>query len=220
MEVATSHLEFSIRMSQPKPGKKIARALGSIYSNLGLPPTSRPLVLCIGSDRATGDSLGPLVGSLLTWKGFLGQVLGTLDEPVHACNLEEAVSKAKSTKAKVLGVDACLGTKAEVGTIMVKRGPLQPGLGVKKQLPCVGDLHIAGVVNVGGFMEHLVLQNTRLSSVLKMAQAIAWGIIHAGQYMRCTHPGYLPNESPPVPHALSGGLKRTGFHQQLFAALE
>ena len=38
----------------------------------------------------------------------------------------------------------------------------KPGAGVNKDLPPVGDLYITGVVNVGGFMDYLVLQNTRL----------------------------------------------------------
>jgi hypothetical protein len=40
-------------------------------------------------------------------------------------------------------------------------------------LPEIGDLHITGVVNVSGFMEHSVLQNTRLSVVVNMAKKAA-----------------------------------------------
>ncbi|HHW19206.1 MAG TPA: spore protease YyaC [Firmicutes bacterium] len=142
------------------------------------------LVICVGSDRATGDSLGPLVGTFLTWSGFPGKVLGTLDNPVHAGNLETTLEEIKGERVTVLGVDACLGVKAEVGTIIVRQGSLKPGLGVKKKLPPVGDLHIAGVVNVGGFMEYTVLQNTRLGLVMKMAQTIASGIVEAEQRLR------------------------------------
>jgi len=53
---------------------------------------------------------------------------------------------------------------------------LKPGAGVKKELPVVGDIHITGVVNVGGFMEYFVLQNTRLHLVISMAEVIAKGI--------------------------------------------
>jgi len=44
-------------------------------------------------------------------------------------------------------------------------------------LPPIGDAYVTGVVNVGGFMEYLVLQNTRLSLVIKMADAIARGVV-------------------------------------------
>ena len=44
---------------------------------------------------------------------------------------------------------------------------------MNKKLPAVGDLHIHGIVNLNGFMEFFVLQNTRLSLVMKMADVIA-----------------------------------------------
>ena len=53
--------------------------------------THIPIILvCIGTDRSTGDALGPLVGTKLEQVGIKNfQVFGTLDEPVHALNLEE-----------------------------------------------------------------------------------------------------------------------------------
>ncbi|MGI6663436.1 MAG: spore protease YyaC [Bacillota bacterium] len=139
----------------------------------------------MGTDRSTGDSLGPLVGSMLADEGFPGEVIGNLDEPVHAENLGRVVmSLGEESGFLDLGVDACLGTKTEVGAVMVRSGPLRPGLGVKKKLPPVGDLHLAGVVNVGGFMEYMVLQNTRLSLVMKMARAISSGIQKADALLR------------------------------------
>ena len=64
-----------------------------------------------------------------------------------------------------------------MGTIKISQGALKPGAGVNKQLPPVGDFHVTGVVNVGGFMEYLVLQNTRLFTVMKMVDIISSGII-------------------------------------------
>lgn len=37
-------------------------------------------------------------------------------------------------------------------------------------------MHITALVNVGGYMEYLVLQSTRLSVVIKMANIIAHAI--------------------------------------------
>ncbi len=184
----------------------------AVFSQMAYCPSSRLVAVCIGSDRATGDSLGPLVGSMLSWNGFKGEVFGTLDQPVHAANLEETLSALEAENAVVLGVDACLGTKNEVGSIIVKQGSLRPGLGVKKKLPPVGDLHIAGVVNVGGFMEHLVLQNTRLNLVVKMAQAIASGIIFAANSIESTYLDAMPRPSRDV---IPSGLKSVELHPQL-----
>ena len=44
--------------------------------------------LCIGTDRSTGDSLGPLIGYKLNqMKISKATVFGTLERPVHAMNL-------------------------------------------------------------------------------------------------------------------------------------
>jgi putative sporulation protein YyaC len=63
-----------------------------------------------------------------------------------------------------------------VGYITIGKGPIKPGSGVNKNLSPVGDMYITGIVNCGGFMDFLILQNTRLSIVMKMADLISTGI--------------------------------------------
>ena len=54
------------------------------------------LFLCIGTDRSTGDSLGPLIGYKLKERRMRNaKVLGTLEKPVHAMNLEEYLKLVK-----------------------------------------------------------------------------------------------------------------------------
>ncbi|MCM3764217.1 spore protease YyaC [Neobacillus niacini] len=151
--------------------------------------TTRPIVfVCIGTDRSTGDSLGPLVGTLLEEKDPSPfYVYGTLDQPIHAVNLEERLKEinAKHRNPYLIGIDACLGRIKNVGVIQLGHGPVKPGAGVNKELPAVGEIHITGIVNVSGFMEFFVLQNTRLNLVMKMAKTIANGIYQASlQYPR------------------------------------
>jgi putative sporulation protein YyaC len=126
--------------------------------------------VCIGTDRSTGDSLGPLVGTYLQEMGY--KVYGTLEEPVHAVNLKEKLASIPKDK-KIIAVDSSLGQLLSVGKFYVKRGSIRPGAGVNKDLGEVGDYSLTGVVNVGGFMEYFVLQNTRLSLVVDMAKSIA-----------------------------------------------
>ncbi|MFK2826566.1 spore protease YyaC [Bacillus sp. B190/17] len=146
-------------------------------------PGSCPIVFTfIGTDRSTGDSLGPLIGTLLEEKN-LGHfhTYGTLQNPVHAVNLVEKLSLIQKQHKNpfIVGADACLGRLKSVGNIQVGKGPVKPGAGVKKELPEVGDAHITGIVNVSGFMEFFVLQNTRLHLVMSMARVIAEGIAEA-----------------------------------------
>ncbi len=157
-----------------------------------LPAEPCPVVpLCIGTDRVTGDAFGPLVGTFL--KGFGLDPLGTLDHPVHAGNLRDSMLNLERGSF-VLAVDACLGNLNSVGQLNFYRGPITPGAGVGKKLEKVGDLGITMTVNVGGFMETMVLANTRLSVVFAGAQATALGIYRAmslrGQVRRRTAMGY------------------------------
>ncbi|CAM3076036.1 spore protease YyaC [Paenibacillus sediminis] len=140
------------------------------------------VVVCIGTDRSTGDCLGPLVGTALAkFNSPLFHLYGTLDEPVHAMNLQETLNTIHEqfSNPYIIGIDACLGQTSSVGCIQVAQGPLKPGAGVHKELPPVGDIHLTGIVNVGGFMEYFVLQNTRLSLVMRLSDIIASSLYSA-----------------------------------------
>lgn len=137
----------------------------------------KPLVIvCIGTDRSTGDALGPLVGSLLQERQIPDvHIYGTLENPVHAVNLEETLANIKNIHDGpfIVGIDACLGKHKNIGTIAVNAGPVLPGAGVNKKLIPVGDINITGIVNVSGYMEYFVLQNTRLNLVMSLARVIS-----------------------------------------------
>jgi len=136
------------------------------------------IIVCIGTDRATGDCLGPLIGyKVKDMKYNNVHVFGTLDEPVHAKNLCEYIELFnKFDKPFIIAIDACLGRLERIGFVNIKEGPLSPGSGVNKNLPAIGHVNITGIVNVGGFMEIMILQNTRLSVVMNMANLIANGL--------------------------------------------
>lgn len=140
------------------------------------------VVLCIGSDRSTGDSLGPLVGNYLS-RLILPrtEVWGTLAEPVHALNLDQCIKRLENSDKRtvVIAVDASLGKPGTVGIIEVGQGPLHPGAGVNKKLPPVGHIYLSGIVNLGGFMEQMVLQSTRLFHVMELAGVISRGLHRA-----------------------------------------
>lgn len=132
---------------------------------------SSAAIICIGTDRSTGDSLGPLAGTMLRRRGITG-VYGTLRDPVDATNLPGVLEEIGAGRF-ILAIDAMLGSSTEIGEIALRPGPVHPGRSLKKELPPTGDVHIVGHVNVGGFMDFFVLQDTRLSLVVDMAARIA-----------------------------------------------
>lgn len=176
-----------IHLEDPLAAVKFGWDLASRLHKHYLDHDCPKILLCIGTDRSTGDCLGPLVGSKLS---ALGQdffhVYGTLEHPVHASNLKQKLEEIHRAydNPLIIAVDACLGSLENVGCVNIGDGSLQPGAGVNKNLPPVGQIHITGIVNVGGFMEYLVLQNTRLNLVMRMADLIVEGLLNAIGY--CT----------------------------------
>lgn len=144
-----------------------------------LTPNRALIFLCIGSDRATGDSLGPLIGYKLEQHPNQNYIVyGTLEEPVHAKNLAAVVEEIHSrhTNPYIIAIDASLGKQAHIGYYTLGIGSLKPGAGVGKELIAVGDVFITGIVNLSGLLDRMLLQTTRLHTVMSLADRIYLGI--------------------------------------------
>lgn len=162
--------------------------LGQYLNTLLFEYETDPVFLCIGSDRVTGDALGPLVGSRLAQyeahppcgsKKTGIEVYGTLALPVHALNLNEILHHIREYHPDnpVVAIDASLGVRDHVGYLTVGKGSLSPGAGVNKNLANAGDIFITGIVGPAGPFSHFTLQTTRLSTVISMAETITKGIL-------------------------------------------
>lgn len=166
--------------SQPLTSYKFSNALASLLQK-HCPPGHTLVFLCIGSDRATGDCLGPILGYKLSRFHFPGCVIyGTLEHPVHAKNLGDIITEIHSCifRPFIISIDASLGKMNHIGYYTLAVGPLKPGAGVNKSLPEVGDLTITGIVNFSGFLDQMLLQTTRLNTVMQLADRICDGICH------------------------------------------
>jgi len=171
--------EWVVDAMGPEADAQFIDSFGEVFSRCYAPWHTGPVIVCIGTDRSTGDSLGPLVGyKLKTLMKKDYPLHGTLDAPVHAKNLSQCMHsiRRRYDNPCIIAVDACLGRQERVGCISLGQGPVCPGAGVNKSLPRVGQMHIAGIVNLSGFMEYVVLQNTRLMTVMRMADIISRGI--------------------------------------------
>ncbi|KEO83247.1 spore protease YyaC [Tumebacillus flagellatus] len=129
------------------------------------------LFLCIGTDKATGDCLGPLLGTYLQEAGY-DNVIGTLDAPCHGVNLHTIVNSLPVNK-QVIAIDACLGPEANIGTFELRNGPLRAGEGTGNDQRPIGDYSILGFVNVHTHnmkINRENLQSTSFGFVRKMTQ--------------------------------------------------
>jgi len=182
LSILSEPQKIKAHVDDPSSKLKLETRLSALFASK---QKRSAVILCIGTDRSTGDALGPLIGTHLSRLNLPQlHVYGTLDEPVHATNLAETIQliQQRFVNPFVIAVDACLGRIDSIGCITLADGPLKPGAGVHKQLPEVGEAHLTGIVNVGGFMEYMVLQNTRLNLVWRMSENISALISHS--YLR------------------------------------
>ena len=138
-----------------------------------------PIIVCVGSDLILGDSLGPLVGTLLKQNGVGAYVYGSLNAPITAREVDYVKTYLKKIhkNSKIIAIDAGIGPDCDVGLIKVRDVGLKPGLGVDKDLPLLGDMSIVGVVASKSIKNVNLFNYTRLNLVYKMAMVIAEGII-------------------------------------------
>lgn len=161
-------------------------ALDILCDYLSLFMEEKTLIVCIGTDKCIGDCLGPLVGTLLLKAGFDYPIIGTLQMPAHAINLDTIIKDAKKIYPDyfTIAIDACLGYDSCVGDIQVKMGPVHPGKGVGKKLPQIGDISIVGVVDTIDNSDLFSIKNIRLNFIMNMAELISESLIRAAKKVR------------------------------------
>ena len=146
-----------------------------VLHNMTKDDATLPVFVCIGSDLVIGDSLAPLVGTMLREKNAPAFVYGSLQSTVTAKELSAAGKFIRQTnpKGKRIVIDAAVGDRNELGLIKVRSGPLTPGSGVHKKLPPIGDISILGIVAERSVLSYSLSDLTRLKMVYCMAQTIS-----------------------------------------------
>ncbi len=168
-------MEYSFHVFNALAETGVMMALYRCLGALDAPP----VVLCIGSDLAVGDSLGPVTGTLLCRRGeFRGFVYGTLKNPVTAKEIKyiDAFLRKTHPGRKIIAIDAAVGEESEIGLLKVVEGPLRPGSGANKRLGRVGDVSVLGVVAKKSAFSYSLLNLTRLNVVYSMAEIVAGAV--------------------------------------------
>lgn len=137
---------------------------------------ARPVILCIGSDRVTGDCLGPIVGQMLLERNVDAYIYGSLNRPVTALNLKESIKSIRRAHPdkKILAIDSSVGRYEDVGKIRISFGAIAPGSADGKKLPKVGDVSITATVTD---LSKTPLSSVRLGVVYALARDIADRIV-------------------------------------------
>ncbi len=145
---------------------------------------SELIFLCIGTDRITGDSFGPLVGYKLKHLYREEQnikVFGDLDNIVTISNIEKIIKNINNTYETpfVIAIDAAISNKNNIGRILVSEKRMNIGSGLNKKSIFIGDVSIKGIVSKDLRIPQYnfkLLQNTSLGLIMNMAECTAYGI--------------------------------------------
>lgn len=108
-----------------------------------------PVILCIGSDKIAGDSVGPIVGDIL--KNRLNArcfVYGATGKSVNGRNVQDFLKliKCAHPESPVIAVDACLSKEAEKPFVAVVSGGVNPKRAITGIENPAGDVGILGAV--------------------------------------------------------------------------
>lgn len=127
--------------------------------------------VCIGTDRSTGDSFGPWVGTLIHERG-MPNVIGTIRQPCDADHYDR-MTRDIPESMKVVAIDACLGQRERQGNYLIDEGPLYPARATGRGLASIGHYSIAGVVGPLSIKPYWSLQRASLYEVMGMARSVA-----------------------------------------------
>lgn len=111
------------------------------------------LFICIGNSKIIGDSLGPLVGSIILKnkeqieKNVKIEVLGTITSPLVYSKIETTLKNInKNEYSKIIIVDSALGNKNNIGEVSINNSNINVGKGINKGRLIHGDVIIKGIV--------------------------------------------------------------------------
>ncbi|MDR1905547.1 MAG: spore protease YyaC [Clostridiales bacterium] len=135
-----------------------------------------PVIMCIGSDRVTGDLLGPAVGKMLIENFNLkAYVYGVTGRNINGENIDayDAFLREVHRDSRIIAVDACLGGENEVGKIKVSRCGVGAGFAVRGGKKRYGDVGIVGIVAKNDKDNIMQLMSVEYDFVEKLSRRIA-----------------------------------------------
>lgn len=162
-----------------------------IYNLKADVPFSDYIFLCVGSDRVTGDAFGPLVGKKLEelLQNYYNNIhiIGTLENPINANNLNKTILKIQQNFKNpcIIAIDSALSKQEDIGRIFVTNKEMKLANSIGKGSVDIGNISIKGVVAKNHRMSKqnfYELQNTSLNLVIKLADIASMGIYEVIKY--------------------------------------
>lgn len=131
---------------------------------------SKLIFLCIGTDRITGDSFGPLVGYKLRYlfrEEKNVEIIGHLEDTVCTHNILKIIDNINYAYdfPFLIAIDAAMSNKNDIGKIIVSKNGINIGSSLYKNNIYTGNMSIKGIVSKdlkSSKYNFRLLQNTSL----------------------------------------------------------
>ncbi len=137
---------------------------------------TKPVILCIGTNKVPGDSLGPRVGDLLIMKYNIdAYVYGHTAKPVTGVNYDDYIEHVRlhHKNSLIVAIDACVGKEEDIGKVKISSKGLVAGGALKKNNKLIGDVALVGIVAKADKDNLHALKSADIFLVQKMADVIA-----------------------------------------------
>ena len=176
-----------VKTFQDEAINKIANLLSSYIKEVkierAIDKFSSIVVCCMGTNMITGDSLGPLVGTLLSDAYDTPAIVyGTMDKPLHAKSIDDFPDVTNSSGLNVLkiSIDASFGHQEDIGKVKIYKGGVCPGSGFGKKYPSIGDVSVIGII--GPHDDPFSIFKVKESPIFYMSEMVGKGVNNA---IRC-----------------------------------
>lgn len=170
---ASKACEQTISLSEED--KALAPFIGAMFREILDADDRQTVIVCFGTMAISGDSLGPMVGSILREKYNINAfVYGTEDNCVNGKNMGEWLDFIRQVHegAVFIAVDASLGAGDKVGQIVMRSDGVCPAA-IKGKKERFGDVGILGVVAQSSDDPLMQLMTVPLLYVQQMADKVA-----------------------------------------------
>ncbi len=140
---------------------------------------SNIIILCIGTDKIIGDSIGPIIGSKLKKiENEYIRIYGTIGKNLNFLNTKEILEQiyVKYKNPFLITIDAALSKNANLGEIYISKGYIKLGNALEKSIKFYSNINIKCVVgkyeNINQRDNIKTLKNVTLKEIYNMAEIV------------------------------------------------
>ena len=167
-------IDISVNYLNIQAIKKLGKVLRKIIDN-------KTIIICIGNSFNRGDSLGPLIGTMIKERNISIPVFGDLNYPIHDLNIDTRIRQISNEykEYKKIIVCGCHGNSNNLGSIRVKEKPIKASQDIGFNLGAYGDVSLKAIIDDFKYAKQVTDPQISLSFVYNVAVVIREAIIYA-----------------------------------------